>query len=184
MNTLAVQRPIGTDPSTLLPARGLLLQRKCACGGSAGTSGICEACADKGRLQARLAVGTSNDPLELEADRVANQELAASGNATVSGTSPHIQRLTGPSTGRIHTGTRQCRPRPVEPWQAAGTRIAAGHGAALRARLLARARPHRPRRGSIRTRSGCDGLFRRTRSRFRRRPVPAWNIRGAIRGRR
>ena len=57
---------------------GLLLQRKCACGGSASLSlsGECEECNNK-RLQKKLSIGASNDPLEQEADRVADQVLAA-----------------------------------------------------------------------------------------------------------
>jgi hypothetical protein len=42
------------SPSAAVPARPLLLQRKCACSGSAGTSGDCDDCADK-RLQRRAA---------------------------------------------------------------------------------------------------------------------------------
>jgi len=55
---------------------GLLLQRKCACGGSASSSltGECEECRKKS-LQRKLSVGDSNDPLEREADRVAERVL-------------------------------------------------------------------------------------------------------------
>ena len=64
MDTDANRQPKSAAPSTFTPGRGLLLQRKCACGGGAGTSGECEACRDKKRLQAKLAIGASNDPLE------------------------------------------------------------------------------------------------------------------------
>jgi hypothetical protein len=70
------------------------LQRKCACGGSAGTSGECEACRDKKRLQTKFAIGTSNDPLEQEADRVADQVMAGPARPAVGGTAPRIQRFT------------------------------------------------------------------------------------------
>ena len=54
------------------------LQRKCPkCGGSKTPSGDCSACAQQPlRLQRRLAIGASNDPLERQADRVADQVLA------------------------------------------------------------------------------------------------------------
>lgn len=58
---------------------GSVLQCKCACGGSAGLSGECEACKSKklvGQpLQTKLAIGSTDDPLEHEADRVAEQVL-------------------------------------------------------------------------------------------------------------
>jgi hypothetical protein len=53
-----------------------LLQRKCACGGSAGLTGECADCRRKrvpGRLQTKLAVNGPGDPFEREADRVAEQ---------------------------------------------------------------------------------------------------------------
>ena len=80
---------------------GLLLQRKCACGGSASSSltGECEECNNK-RLQKKLSIGASNDPLEQEADRVADQVLAAPAHSAVSGTPPRIQRFTGQPPGR------------------------------------------------------------------------------------
>jgi Domain of unknown function (DUF4157)/Protein-glutamine gamma-glutamyltransferase len=70
-----------------------VIQRKCASGGGA-SGGTCASCEDKepGRLQRKLAIGPSNDPLEHEADRVAEQAL---GNGTVSdfGTTPlNVQR--------------------------------------------------------------------------------------------
>jgi hypothetical protein len=53
-----------------------LLQRACACGGSAGLSGRCGSCESAGRfgedlLQAKFAVSSPGDPFELEADRAA-----------------------------------------------------------------------------------------------------------------
>lgn len=87
-----------------LPHTGLLLQRKCACGGSASSSlsGECEEC-NKNHLQKKLSIGASNDPLELEADRVADQVLAVPAHSAVSGALPRIQRFTGHSSG--HTDT-------------------------------------------------------------------------------
>lgn len=70
-----------------------VIQRKCASGAGA-CGGTCASCEDKesGRLQRKLTIGSSNDPLEHEADRVAEQVL---GNGTVSdfGTTPlNVQR--------------------------------------------------------------------------------------------
>jgi hypothetical protein len=59
-------------------ARGEILQRKCACGGSPGPTGECEECRKK-RLQRKLSIGSTHDPLELEADRLAEQALAGQG---------------------------------------------------------------------------------------------------------
>ena len=56
---------------------GLLLQRQCACGSpTASLTGECTECASKKFLQPKLTIGASNDPLEQEADRVADQVLA------------------------------------------------------------------------------------------------------------
>jgi hypothetical protein len=51
-------------------------------------------------MQRKLTIGASNDPLEQEADRVADQILAAPAHAAVSGAPPHIQRYTGQATGQ------------------------------------------------------------------------------------
>ncbi|MEO6422899.1 MAG: DUF4157 domain-containing protein, partial [Candidatus Nitrotoga sp.] len=48
--------------------------------------------------QAKLTIGASNDPLEQEADRVADQVLAAPAHSAVSGAVPSIQRFTRQST--------------------------------------------------------------------------------------
>lgn len=94
--------------STPAPARTLvqseLLQRRCACGGSAVSSltGVCEQCKEK-RLQAKLAIGATNDPLEQEADRIADQVLATPPNSAVSSAPPRIQRFTGQSAGQADT---------------------------------------------------------------------------------
>ena len=57
-------------------ARSVLLQRKCDCGSPKSPSGeSCDEC--KGRaLQRKLMIGASNDPLEHEADRAADQVTA------------------------------------------------------------------------------------------------------------
>ena len=53
-----------------------ILQRKCACGNHTMASGECAECAKKkSGLQRKLTIGASDDPLEREADRVADQVL-------------------------------------------------------------------------------------------------------------
>jgi hypothetical protein len=91
MNSYAnVERQNGTGA---LARQGGLLQRKCECGTHTPGGGQCDACAKKQRgLQRKLSVGASNDPLELEADRVANQVLAEPGPGSVSAAPPRIQR--------------------------------------------------------------------------------------------
>jgi len=95
LQNTADQSPLVSKPSHA----GLLLQRKCAYGSSASSlTGECEACKKK-RLQKKLSIGTSNDPLEQEADRVADQVLAAPAHSVVSPAPPHIQRFTGQASG-------------------------------------------------------------------------------------
>jgi len=90
--------------SSLLEFGRLLLQRKCACGSpTSSLSGECEECKGMTGLQAKLTIGASNDPLEQEADRVADQVMAAPLNSEVSITPPHIQRFSGQSTGQTDT---------------------------------------------------------------------------------
>ena len=54
-------------------------------------------------LQRKLSIGASNDPLEREADRVADQVMAASAHSAVSGAPPRIQRFAGQATGQADT---------------------------------------------------------------------------------
>ena len=57
------------------------LQRQCACGAASATGGSCAACEQKAAgqgamlLQKKLAIGASDDPLEQEAERVADQVM-------------------------------------------------------------------------------------------------------------
>jgi hypothetical protein len=98
-NTSAESLLVGKSPYA-----GLLLQRKCACGESAlsSLSGECAECSKK-KLQRKLSIGASNDPLEQEADRVADQVLAAPTGTPVSGAPPRILRFTGQSTENAGT---------------------------------------------------------------------------------
>lgn len=78
-----------------------LLQRKCACGGAAGVTGECEGCRKKRLgLQAKLKVNEPGDSYEQEADRVADQVLAAPAHSAVSGAPLRIQRVSA-STGQL-----------------------------------------------------------------------------------
>ncbi|MDO9164088.1 MAG: DUF4157 domain-containing protein [Methylococcaceae bacterium] len=97
MNKTAVAQQLKTA-SFLPPPQGLL-QRKCACGNYTVAGGECAECAKKKNgLQRKLAIGASNDPLELEADRVAEQVMAASTHSTTSRAPLRIQRFAGQMT--------------------------------------------------------------------------------------
>ncbi len=86
----------------LTPVTKGLLQRQCACGTHSAGSGECAECSKrKWGLQRKLSIGASNDPLELEADRVANQVMAAPAHPVVNGTAPRIQRFSGQSNGHM-----------------------------------------------------------------------------------
>jgi hypothetical protein len=95
-------RPIITPP-----ASHLLLQRKCACGGSTGVDGECESCRKKKALgmQKRLSIGASHDPLEQEADRAAAQVLHM-GHATA------LPGSHGPVLSRLASTTAEVGPAP------------------------------------------------------------------------
>src|SRR6476660_8343799 len=90
-------------PPVLIPDRGLLLRRKCACG--AGSTGPTDACAECSRkkmvgLQTKLRINEPGDIYEHEADRVAEQVLAKPARPHVSGAAPRIQRFSGQSSGQ------------------------------------------------------------------------------------
>jgi Domain of unknown function (DUF4157) len=105
-----------------MPMPSGFLQRKCACGNHKGAGGECAECASKeGGLQRKLTIGASNDPLELEADRVADEVLAASAHLGVSSATPRIQRYTAQPTGDIDAAPTSVdrvlssAGRPLEP---------------------------------------------------------------------
>jgi hypothetical protein len=91
------------------------LQRKCACGASKPTGEMCEECTGKA-LQTKLAVGSVADPLEQEADRVADRVMASTAPGTVGPTPASVQRAGGAS------GTTQAAPESVERTLAGGGR--------------------------------------------------------------
>jgi hypothetical protein len=51
-------------------------------------------------MQAKLTIGDSDDPLEREADRVADRVMSMSPNSVVNSAPPSIQRFTGQTTGQ------------------------------------------------------------------------------------
>jgi hypothetical protein len=106
MSAAAPLQPLAAKPQPLSSSThaGLLLQRKCACGSpTSSLTGECAECKSKKLLQTKLTIGASNDPLEQEADRVADQVLAAPANPAVSDAPPHIQRFAGQPTGQAAT---------------------------------------------------------------------------------
>jgi hypothetical protein len=124
---MSAQAPPQAAPARPLPVAGrsgprLQIQRKCACGGSASAlDGECEECQKK-RLQPKLVVGSTDDPLEREADRVAEQVMAPPRGLQALGWSPpRIQRaaaqpmggagVTPPSVTRALASAG----RPLEP---------------------------------------------------------------------
>jgi hypothetical protein len=92
------------------------LQRKGACGGSAGLTGHCSECERKKALglQAKLAVGAAHDPLEEESDRVADQV-----------TRPPVARPCGPRAERLtlaHEQIHSVHARELQQRHRRGTR--------------------------------------------------------------
>jgi hypothetical protein len=126
-----------TSVAPITPAPSGLLQRKCDCGNHTVAGGECQECGKKKNtlqlkftnqsakrapiMQRKLTIGASNDPLEREADRIADQVLAASPHSAVSGAPPRIQRYAGraaegtdtapASVDRVLTSSG----RPLEP---------------------------------------------------------------------
>lgn len=103
MSIFAAQES-ATDKSLLLgnsPNAEMLLQHKYALG--LHKSSPTSESEGKLRLQTKLSIGASNDPLEQEADRVADQVLAAPAHSAVSGAAPRIQRFTGQAAGDAGT---------------------------------------------------------------------------------
>lgn len=76
MHATAARAP--APSSAAGPAAGLL-QRRCACGGTPGPSGECDACRRRrlARMQRKARVGAPDDAWEREADRVADRVAGA-----------------------------------------------------------------------------------------------------------
>ena len=126
------------------PAAASVMQLKCACGNRSAAGGECAACGkDKLQrkangqaamgaalstprgsvMQAKLAIGASDDPLEREADRVADQVLALPAHPVVRGAAQRIQRFAGQPAAQAATA-----PESVD-------RVLAGSGKPLDAAL-------------------------------------------------
>ena len=102
MNTTAPLQTLAarTKPLSSSPHAGLMLQRKCACGSpTASLTGECEECRSKKHLQTKLAIGATNDPLEQEADRVADRVLAGAAARPLSGAHLGYPAFSGQPTG-------------------------------------------------------------------------------------
>lgn len=118
---IATQTPLRKP--TAMPAAGELLQRKCACGNHTMAGGECSECSKKKRLglQAKLKVNEPGDIYEQEADRVAEQVLAAPAHHAVSGAPPRIQRYSGQPTGQMDSAPASVNQaltspgRPLDP---------------------------------------------------------------------
>lgn len=115
MNKQTSPLKLQTEKANVTPAPGGILQRRCACGNHTIAGGKCAECGKDGSysehalestllgahlpksyasvLQRKHTIGASDDPLEHEADRVADQVLAASARPSVGNAPPHIQRL-------------------------------------------------------------------------------------------
>lgn len=88
-------------PASLAPPRQGILQWKCACGNHTTIGDECTSCAKKKmKLQRKLTIGASNDPLEQEADRIADQVMATPSHSTINRTPVKIQRVTGNPSGQ------------------------------------------------------------------------------------
>jgi outer membrane lipoprotein SlyB len=89
--------------SFIPPVQGVL-QRKCACGNHTVAGRECAECAKKKTdLQGKLVIGASNDFLEQEADRVADQVMSISTQSAIGNTLPRIQRLAGQANDGMET---------------------------------------------------------------------------------
>ena len=123
---LQMRHGSGGPPAPAVPLRlsqSGILQRKCACGSAAGMSGECEECSKKKRLglQTKLKVNDPGDVYEQEADRIADQVMAAPAHSVVSGAPPRIQRFSGQSNEQVDAAPASVnqalasRGRPLEP---------------------------------------------------------------------
>ena len=97
---LQMRHGSGGLPAPSVPLRssqGGILQRKCACGGTAGMWGECAECSKKTRLglQTKLRVNEAGDVYEQEADRIADQVMATPAHHAISSAPPRIQRFAG-----------------------------------------------------------------------------------------
>ena len=126
------------------PVKTGVLQRKCACGQSTSGGAECSECQKKRQnlerkaddqsapragislshipvMQPKLTIGASNDPLEQEADRVADQVMAPT-HSGVSRAPPRIQGFSGQLSGQMDaapTSVDQVLASPGKPLEPA-----------------------------------------------------------------
>jgi hypothetical protein len=123
MSERQTQQSKSAGNSILQRASSGLLQRKCnSCGQHTIAGGTCGSCEKrKGVLQRKLMIGASNDPLEVEADRVADQVMAGQEHSAESGSALRIQRFTGQAGGQMDRAPASVERvlassgRPLEP---------------------------------------------------------------------
>jgi Domain of unknown function (DUF4157) len=119
-------RGLPGSPALSLPLRtrqGGIVQRKCVCGGVAGTSEECEACSTEPRwgLQRKLAMNEPGDRYEQEADRIADQVMGIPAHPAGHHAPPRIQRLATQPAGPVRAVPASVdhalasRGRPLEP---------------------------------------------------------------------
>lgn len=112
---LPLNRSIAKGADDASAAGSLLIQRACACGGSAKTGGECEECKNKKQfghsLQTKLRINEPGDEYEQEADRVAAQVMQMPdgqlGRSQPLHTRPVVQRFVGDSGHHADESTVQ-----------------------------------------------------------------------------
>ena len=112
--------------------------------------------AGKSGRQTKFKVSGPGDIYEREAERIADQLMAAPVHSGV-GATRNYSALQGTIGWADNCGTRQCGSGPGQPRKTSGTDVAAGNGAAFRLRLYCRS-------GALRSagcsRGGCDRRLR------------------------
>ena len=166
------ERSVAEAPvKVAIPAQPAVLQRACACGQHTNGGGECEQCKKKGQLQRKLAVGASNDPLEQEADRIANQILIGPLPPSTRRTQPSIRRLDIQPGGQVGTAPTSVVSRPCPTWCSSRPEARGGHESALRARLLTGTGAHGTNGRAVGPGRPCTRLHSGTGHRVRQGPV-------------
>jgi hypothetical protein len=115
LQTEAIPEPI-VEPAIL--ASPNLLLRKCACGGSAGMNADCPECSGK-RLSLQRKVSGPGDPLELEADRLAEQVMRSLGSTSRAvarpSRAPVVAKSDSSDLGNVAIFREACEPERPKP---------------------------------------------------------------------
>ncbi len=97
---MSSQQLVQKSVPPIMAVQGRHIQRKCDCGTHTMSDNECTSCANrKGKLQRKLSIGASNDPLEHEADRVADQVMSMSANSSIARSTPKIQCASTSASG-------------------------------------------------------------------------------------